>query len=71
MLAQVAELAAQKAEQIRHIESLSGDDLVRFYCTDIIGEAESQSVPVTLNGEPLARGAYAQPIVPGMNTARV
>jgi hypothetical protein len=45
---------------------------VRFYCPEIVAQAETPVTGgVTLNGEPLARGAYAQLIAPGMNTARV
>ena len=71
--AQVAEMAAQAAEQIRWIESLADDDLVRHYLPEVIAQNEAPPVVELRNsdGSPLARGGYPQSFVPGMNTARV
>jgi hypothetical protein len=68
MQAQCAELAAQKREQIRFIESLSGDDLVRMYAADIIAQIEAPPMTELRNsdGSPLRRGGQPAAIAPGM-----
>jgi hypothetical protein len=68
MQAQVAQLVAQQWAQIAFIEGLSDDDLVGMYASDILAQNEVPPVRELRNsdGSPLARGAYAQPLAPGM-----
>jgi hypothetical protein len=68
MLAQVAELAAQKREQIKFIESLTGDDLCRMYASDIIAQNEAPPVTELRNSDnsPLRRGGQPAAVPPGM-----
>ena len=68
MASQGAQRVAELREQLKALESLSADELVRHYCEREIAEAEAPEVRVIVNsdGSPLARGNYAQPISPGM-----
>src|SRR5437867_515699 len=70
MREQMAQGIEAKRAELAAIESLSGDALVERFCADILAQAQVPSVPLTLNGEAVARGALVQPIVPGMNTVR-
>jgi hypothetical protein len=67
MLNMIREDVERKREKIRVIESLTGDELVRYACSDIIAQSEAPHAgEVTINGVPLARGATVQGIAPGM-----
>ena len=71
--AQVSEIAAQAAEQIRWIESLADDDLVRHYLPEVIAQMDVPPVVELRNSDnsPIRRGGYAPSYVPGMNSASV
>jgi hypothetical protein len=65
MRSQQAMALAVKREMLNAIESLTENELVEQYCQDILN-VQPQAELRNSDGSPLARGAYTQPISPGM-----
>lgn len=63
---QMAQSIAERREALKAAEALDGDARVLRYCSDILAQnAAPLSGQITINGEPLNRDRYAQPIPPG------
>lgn len=71
MLAEVATSNATKREQLREIESLTGDDLVIRFCQDCLAPQGPGYGGLTINGAPIGRGQVPSSFSPGMNQASV
>jgi rubrerythrin len=67
MTQMIMDQVEQKRAQIRDLEALTADDLVVAMCQDILAQqAAPLADEITINGEPLYRGARVQGWAPGM-----